>query len=390
MLCSLSVGQTGPVQPVQPADLLAAVESVLAADLEARRAEVLAIDARLADDVDRLVGYISSGGKRLRPQFLCWGWLAATCGGARRPDGAVPDGALPDGVIRAAAALEFVQACALIHDDIIDHSDVRRGQPSMHRSVQKAHAGNGWSGDSADFGTSTALLLGDLALAWADDLFHDGLDRLGHPAGAAAAWRAMRTEVLGGQLLDLRISVDESPDPRLAAADALVVNRYKTAAYTVERPLHLGAALGGASPALIDTLRRYGTAIGVGFQLRDDLLGVFGDPSRTGKPAGGDLIEGKKTVLLALTRAALLDQPDRLAELDAGIGSSLDPEAVDRLTALVAGTWAPAQIEARIDGLVTAGLAALDAIDDQGDLLIDPNTAAQLRLLAMAASARDR
>ena len=195
----------------------------------------------------------------------------------------------------------------------------------MHRSVQKAHAGNGWSGDSADFGTSTALLLGDLALAWADDLFHDGLDRLGHPAGAAAAWRAMRTEVLGGQLLDLRISVDESPDPRLAAADALVVNRYKTAAYTVERPLHLGAALGGATPATIDALRRYGTAIGVGFQLRDDLLGVFGDPSRTGKPAGGDLIEGKKTVLLALTRQALLDQPDRLAELDAGIGSCPRP-----------------------------------------------------------------
>ncbi len=368
MLCSLSVGHT---DSVQPADLVTAIESVLAAELEARSAEVVAIDARLADDVDRLISYVSSGGKRLRPQFLCWGWLAG------RPDATQP----PAGVIKAAAALELVQACALIHDDIIDHSDVRRGQSSLHRLVQKVHAGNGWSGDSADFGTSTALLLGDLALAWADDLFDDGLALLGHPAGAATAWRAMRTEVLGGQLLDLRISADESPDPAAAAVDAMLVNRYKTAAYTVERPLHLGAALGGATPATIDALRRYGTAIGIGFQLRDDLLGVFGDPSRTGKPAGGDLIEGKRTVLLATARAALLKDPAGPAELDAGIGVALDPDGVERLTALVAGTGAPEIIESRIDELVAEGMAALDGIE--------PVSADNLRRLALAASARD-
>ncbi len=358
---------------MQPTDLLIAVESVLAAELSARRTEVIAIDDRLADDVDRLISYISSGGKRLRPQFLCWGYLA---GG---PD-AGPE--LPLGVIKAAAALELVQACALIHDDIIDHSDVRRGQPSMHRSVQRAHASQGWAGDSADFGTSTALLLGDLALAWADDLFNDGLADLGHPSGAARAWRAMRSEVLGGQLLDLRISVDEAADPDSAAADAMVVNRFKTAAYTVERPLHLGAALGGASDATTDALRSYGIAIGIGFQLRDDLLGMFGDPSRTGKPAGGDLIEGKRTVLLAMARAALLGRPAELAELDAGIGTPLDAAGVDRLTALVAGTGAPEAIEARIEALVTDGLAALADIE--------PAAAANLRRLAQAASARDR
>src|ERR1700712_2679419 len=247
MWCSLSVRHTGPVHP------FAAVESALSAELAERRQEVVSIDGRLADDVDRLIAYISSGGKRLRPQFLCWGWLAV--GGGSPAE-------LPAGVVKAAAALELVQACALIHDDIIDHSDTRRGQPSMHRSVQKQHAGNGWSGDSATFGTSTALLLGDLALAWADDLFDEGSAELGAPIGAAAAWRAMRTEVLAGQLLDLRISVDQSPDPQSAAADAMVVNRYKTAAYTVERPLHLGAALGGAAPATIAALRRYGAAVG--------------------------------------------------------------------------------------------------------------------------------
>ncbi len=367
---------------MQSADLLAAVESVLTAELAARRAQVVAIDDRLAADVDRLIGYISSGGKRLRPQFLCWGWLAA--GGASAPL------ELPDGVVRAAGALEFVQACALIHDDIIDHSDVRRGRPSMHRSVQQAHAGNGWAGDSAAFGTSTALLLGDLALAWADDLFNDGLSALGHPAGAASAWRAMRTEVLGGQLLDLRISAEEAADPGSAAADAMVVNRYKTAAYTVERPLQVGAALGGAPQPTIDALRRYGAAIGVGFQLRDDLLGVFGDPALTGKPAGGDLIEGKKTVLLAMARAALLGHPERLAELDAGIGTALDPQGVEQLTRLVAATGAPAAIEARIDELFTDGLAALDAVDESGVALVGADAAANLRRLAEAASARDR
>ena len=359
-----------------------AVESALTAELVRRRRDVVSIDDRLADDVDRLIAFISSGGKRLRPQFLCWGFLSTRAAGSPSE--------LPAGVIKAAAALELIQACALIHDDIIDHSDTRRGQPSMHRSVQKQHAGNGWSGDAADFGTSTALLLGDLALAWADDLFDEAMADLGAPTGAAAAWRAMRTEVLVGQLLDLRISVDQSPDPQSAAADATAVNRYKTAAYTVERPLHLGAALGGAALSTIAALRRYGTAIGIGFQLRDDLLGVFGDPARTGKPAGGDLIEGKQTVLLALARAALLDKPERLAELDDGVGGDLDPAGVERLTAIMADTGAPTEIEDRIGTLVAAGLAALDEVDDQGGAVIAAAAAENLRRLAEAASSRDR
>jgi geranylgeranyl diphosphate synthase type I len=297
---------------------------------------------------------------------------------------------VPVGVIQAAAALELIQACALIHDDIIDRSDTRRGRPSVHRSVEKLHADSGWTGDAAHFGVSAALLIGDLALAWADDLFVAGLSGLGSPVEAVEAWRAMRTEVLAGQLLDLRITADEAADPQTAAADATIVNRYKTAAYTVERPLHLGAALARARPATVDALRRYGQAIGVAFQLRDDLLGVFGDPAVTGKPAGGDLIEGKRTVLLAMARAALAGSAERLAELDQGIGTSLGPAEIDRLTQLVAETGAPQAIEARISALLTEGLAALDATDSGGRPLIRSDAASDLRALALAATARER
>jgi geranylgeranyl diphosphate synthase type I len=361
-------------------EVSAAVESVLTVELAVRRAEVAAIDPRLTDDVDRLVHHLFGGGKRLRPQFLCAGWQAATVGTA----------AVPAGVLKAAAALELIQACALIHDDIIDRSDTRRGSPSVHRSVQKLHADRGWFGDPAHFGLSTALLLGDLALAWADDLFATGLAEMGGPTEALAAWRAMRTEVLAGQLLDVRTTADRALDVEGAAADAMVVNRYKTAAYTVERPLHIGAALAGASPATITALRGYGTAIGLAFQLRDDLLGVFGNPAVTGKPAGDDLIEGKRTVLLAMARSALTDSPALLAELDGGVGTALGPAQVDRLTALIAQTAAPDATEARIAELLQTGLDALAVVDGAGHPLIGEAAGAALHSLALAATTRVR
>lgn len=337
--------------------------------MNARRTEVAGIDGRLTDEVDRLFDHLDAGGKRLRPQFLCWGYRAAVPGGAE----------IPRGVLRAAAALELIQACALIHDDIIDRSDTRRGRPSMHRAAEKEHAGSGWSGDAAHFGVSDALLIGDLALVWADDLFEQGLDEQDRPPDAQAAWRSMRTEALAGQLLDLRITTDQGADPASAADDAMLVNRFKTAAYTVERPLHIGAALGGAPAGTIAALREYGRSIGLAFQLRDDLLGVFGDPKVTGKPAGGDLVEGKKTVLLALARAGLVGRSE-LAELDACVGTALDPAGVDRLTGIMSSTDARARVEERISALLAGGLGALDGV---------PGDAAEgLRGLALAATTR--
>jgi geranylgeranyl diphosphate synthase type I len=347
---------------------------VIAAELGRRRAEMIAVDSRLAPLADLLVDFVASGGKRLRPEFLWCGWRAA--------GGAVDS----EPVLTVGAALELIQACALIHDDVIDRSDSRRGRPATHRAVAKEHADAGLSGDSEHFGVSAAVLLGDLALAWADDLYTTGAAELGAVQRSLPVWRAMRTEVLSGQLLDLVATAAVTTDPATQAADAMRVNRFKTAAYTVERPLHLGAALAEASAETVAALRTYGADIGVAFQLRDDLLGVYGDPAVTGKPAGDDLLEGKRTLLLATARAALAGDPHLLAELDAGVGSAgADPA---RLAEIIAGTGAPDVLEARIDELVGSGLAAVDQVDAQGRPVIAAAARERLTALAHAATAR--
>jgi geranylgeranyl diphosphate synthase type I len=350
------------------------LQVVIADELGRRRAEVVAIDPRLATLADLLVDFVAGGGKRLRPEFLWCGWRAA--------DGAVD----AEPVLTVGAALELIQACALIHDDVIDRSERRRGRPATHRAVAKQHADAGLHGDSEHFGVSAAVLLGDLALAWADDLFTAGAAELGAVGRSLPVWRAMRTEVLSGQLLDLVATAAVTTDAASQAADAMRVNRFKTAAYTVERPLHLGAELAGAGAETVAALRSYGADVGVAFQLRDDLLGVYGDPAVTGKPAGDDLLEGKRTLLLATARSALADDPLASGELDAGVGSAdADPA---RLAAIIAGTGAPAVLETRIDELVGRGLAALDRVDAAGRPVIAAAARRRLIELAHAATAR--
>jgi geranylgeranyl diphosphate synthase type I len=344
---------------------------VITDELARHRAEVVAVDPRLAADVDLLVQFVTEGGKRLRPEFLWCGWVAG---------GGATTGRDVHAVLQVGAALELLQACALVHDDIIDRSERRRGQPSTHRAVAKQHADAGLAGDPDHYGSSVAVLLGDLALAWSDDLFVAGASALGAVHRAAPVWRAMRTEVLAGQLLDLAVTASTDPDPGAQERDAMRVNRYKTAAYTVERPLQLGAALSGARAATVDALRCYGTDVGVAFQLRDDLLGVYGDPTVTGKPAGDDLAEGKRTVLLALARAALAGDVRLLAELDAGVGApDGDP---DRMAAIIAGTGAVDVVEAQIAALAGSAVAALAGIE--------PVARRRLVELAGAATARAR
>jgi geranylgeranyl diphosphate synthase, type I len=368
------VAHTPPAAAPAPPDgaLRAAVEVALTAELTLRRAELLAVDARLAAVADLLVDFVADG-KRLRPEFLWWGWRAG--GGRADPADCAP-------VIRIAAALELIQACALVHDDVIDRSETRRGRPSVHVAVAKSHADAGRLGDADQHGLAVAVLLGDLALAWADDLFTAAAHQLRALDRVQQPWRGMRTEVLAGQLLD--VSMGPTGGGAGALADAMTVNRYKTAAYTVERPLHLGAALAGASMAAIDRLRRYGVAIGTAFQLRDDLLGVFGDPAVTGKPAGGDLTEGKRTVLVARARTRLAGDPGLLADLDAGLGST-DAGAVQAATAAIDVSGAAGDLEDDVAALVAEGLKALEAPPG----LPDEATAA-LRDLAVRATARRR
>jgi geranylgeranyl diphosphate synthase type I len=348
------------------------VEAALTTYLRNRTTDAAGIDPLFGEATDALAEFVLAGGKRIRPTFAWWGWRGA--GGAVDAPEAVA-------VLRAISALELIQACALIHDDLMDASATRRGRPTVHVEFARKHAAARWQGQPARFGAAAAILLGDLALAWADDmLYAAGLS----PAAlrrVAPAWRAMRTEVLGGQYLD--VLHQSTGDTSVRAA--LQIDRYKTAAYTVERPLHLGAAIADAPPELVNAYRRFGADIGVAFQLRDDLLGVFGDPEVTGKPAGDDLREGKRTLLVAvaLERADQRGRSDaRQVILDAVGNPGLDGSDVDRVRGLLTELGAVQAVEQRIAALTGSALDALTAAD-----VAEP-AAGQLAELAVTATRR--
>ncbi|MFR9753150.1 polyprenyl synthetase family protein [Nocardia sp. 004] len=356
-------------QPGTPA-FGTAIAEILTGFFGTRRATVERLGPVFAEAADVLEQFVLRGGKRTRPAFAWIGWLGAG-GNATGPEA--------DAVLTACTALELVQACALIHDDIIDSSQTRRRFPTVHVDFTQRHREREWAGDAAHFGTSVAILIGDLALAWADDMVHSaGLEQAAL-SRFTPVWAAMRTEVLGGQLLD--ITGEAGADESIEAA--LRINRYKTAAYTVERPLHLGAALAAADHGLIEAYRTFGTAIGIAFQLRDDLLGVFGDPAVTGKPSGDDLREGKRTVLLAeALRRADDTAPAVAALLRSGIGTELSAEAVQRLRALLIELGAVDAVERRIAELTERGLAAIETSS------ATPVAKERLRAMALAATER--
>lgn len=356
-------------QPGTPA-FVTAVEDALTRFFATRRPATERLGPVFVEATAALEQFVLRGGKRTRPAFAWTGWLGAG-GDPQAPDAAA--------VLTACSALELVQACALIHDDIIDSSRTRRRFPTVHVDFEQRHRDRGWSGDSAHFGASVAILVGDLALSWADDMVHASGLAPAAIARFAPVWADMRTEVLGGQLLD--INGEAGGDESVEAA--LRINRYKTAAYTVERPLHLGAAIAAADQDLIEAYREFGTAIGIAFQLRDDLLGVFGDPAVTGKPSGDDLREGKRTVLLAeALRRADDSDPAAAALLRASIGTDLSAEQVQRLRALLVELGAVDEVEHRIAELTDTGLAAIEASS--------ATTAAKERLRAMALAATKR
>lgn len=334
--------------------------------LAGRRDLVAGVDPR----VDRLAGlladFVLDGGKRLRPRFALAGWAAAA------PD-AVP---APGEVVTACAALELIQACALVHDDIVDASDTRRGRPTVHRAGEAVHRAEGWVGDGPRYGVSQAILLGDLALTWADEMFvRSGVD----PAAldrALAPWYSMKTEVLSGQMLDVLAEAAGTTDEQTPTR----VNRFKTAAYTVERPLHIGAELAGAGTDTIAALREFGVAVGQAFQLRDDLLGVFGDPDVTGKPSGDDLREGKRTLLSA--RAIALAPVADADFLSGVLGTDLTGPDLERARRVLVGSGAVASVETEIDALTSRALSALDSD------AVSAHSRATLRTLAEAATRR--
>lgn len=256
------------------------------------------------------------------------------------------------------SALELLHASALVHDDVIDDSATRRGRPTAHVKFAALHRNRRWQGSSDRFGMSAAVLLGDLALVWADDI----VTGIGLPDDARRrvqrVWAAIRTEVLGGQYLDI---VAEASGAE-SVSSAMTVNIFKTASYTVARPLQLGAAAAADRPDVSELFHQIGTDLGVAFQLRDDVLGVFGDPAVTGKPSGDDLRSGKRTVLL-VEAVELADASNPLVAklLRTSIGTDLTDGQVRDLRDAIEAVGALAAVEDRIERLTGQALSALQA-----------------------------
>ncbi|GAA2016147.1 polyprenyl synthetase family protein [Microbacterium ulmi] len=280
------------------------------------------------------------GGKRLRGRFCIAGWRAVA-------EVAGPAEAPPREVVAAAAALEIFQAAALVHDDLIDNSDTRRGRPAAHRALERAHRDAAWVGDAEAFGRSASILLGDLLVAWSDDLLEEGLADADASAASAARreYASMRREVTVGQFLDVaeESAFRTAPDDRHAER-ALRVASLKSARYSIQQPLVIGGALAGADAAQLASLVAFGHPVGMAFQLRDDVLGVFGDEAATGKPSGDDLREGKRTVLVAFTRERLAPPARRI--LDELVGDpALDADQIASLQRTIVETGALDRVE---------------------------------------------
>jgi geranylgeranyl diphosphate synthase, type I len=365
-------GVFDPTRPLSGGFRVAVSERV-AAFVE-RQAPVLAGMGPELEPVRTMAADLLAGGKRLRPAFAAWGHVAGA---------GLPADDLVAPLLDAAASFDLLHASALVHDDVMDSSDVRRGQPAAHRRFEALHGEVGWLGDSPAFGRAGAILLGDLLIMWSAQLLAESGLAAAALARALPLVDRMRTEVTCGQYLDMvvqaqplprwlgAVDAEGAPTGRLdlgaALRDADRVTEHKSARYTVVRPLQAGAAIGGAPEAVLDQLAAYGSPLGRAFQFRDDLLGVFGDPEVTGKPAGDDLREGKRTVLVAQAYART-DAAGRRLLVDLLGDPELGADGVARLQELITDSGATDEVETMITTTYEQALAALEAADvtDEG------------------------
>ena len=374
MVIAVSPGNPyGETQPTDAGGVRAEVGCLLSEYLEDRVTAADKLDQDFAADLAaRLAAFTLHGGKMLRPVLAWWGWLAG---------GGVSGGDEARAALRACSAIELLQSFALAHDDVMDATPTRRGAPSFHAAHTAQHRARALAGDAQRYGESMAILVGDLAMAWADDLLHESLEELPTRAAAHAVWRDMRTEVMAGQYLDLRAQAHGERSER----GAVRIDLLKTATYTVERPLHLGAAMAGAPAETVTALRGYGGDVGVAFQLRDDLADAYGDSDRTGKETGEDLREGKNTLLLAAGLRLAEERGDtaalRILRLVGGSpeGSPepVDPDAAARALERVG---ARDLVRRRCRELAERGLGQLAPLD------LDPAVREGLRCFAETAA----
>jgi geranylgeranyl diphosphate synthase, type I len=341
--------------------------------VEATLSDFLASEAVALESADPALGalanlarsYVLGHGKRLRPTFGYWGWRGVA--------GETP--AL-ERVLPALSGLELLHAFALVQDDVMDGSTTRRGRPTAHQVLAAEHTAAGRAGSAGRFGSAGAVLLGDLLLVWADRMQLQATVPTGALLAARRHYDEMRIATIAGQYLDV---LSDAESHAWSVERALRVARLKTAGYTVTGPLLLGAALADSGPAaqVAHAYRTYGAAVGEAFQLRDDLLGVFGDPGVTGKPAGDDLRTGKPTVLLLTARRlATATQQAALCK------PALDPDDIDRLADVVAETGAVAAVEVMVERRTGAAIDALDQVP------IDPTARTALTDLAITATHR--
>ncbi|WP_266719768.1 polyprenyl synthetase family protein [Streptomyces sp. NBC_00199] len=351
------------------ADVPAAVGRVLDALLAERVEHAAALDPVFGRDLaERVARCTVEGGKRMRSQFVWWA-LRACGGGAGEAEAALSVG----------AALELIQTCALVHDDVMDGSRLRRGRLALHAVVTAQYADAVPADRARRFGEAAAILAGDLALAWADDT----VAAVEAPRDTVRAvrdlWSTMRTEMVAGQYLDIQGQATSS----VSLARAVRAACLKSALYSVERPLALGAALAGADAARSAALCSAGRCVGIAFQLRDDLADAFGDPLRTGKPAGGDIRAGKPTYLVAVAQARAESTGDRRggAVLRRSLGrADLSESGLAEVRDVLVSTGARDLVEAKIDRLVAQGMRHLDSV------VLEPQGRKRLRRLLHASA----
>lgn len=359
-VAAMSRSETGTGAPASLAAVGERAEARIRALLDAERERWRQVDPALTEALDALHDLVAAGGKRLRPAFCHWAFVGA---------GGDPDDAV---AVDAGAALELLHSFALVHDDIMDGSDRRRGRPSVHRAFIDRHEEAGWRGPAPRFGEGAAILVGDFAFVYSDML----MARVS--PGARAIFDELRIELCVGQFLDLSATALGGRD----ATQARTIEWYKSGKYTVERPLHLGAALAGRLDELQGPLSAFGLPLGEAFQMRDDLLGVFGAEAVTGKPVGDDLREGKLTPLLAAAVARA--GADDLRLLERVGNGDLTGDEISAICELLVAKGAVAEIEADIERLFGESLAALE------DVPISDRAKAALADLGRFVAWRDR
>jgi geranylgeranyl diphosphate synthase type I len=368
-------------------NLLGQVQANLDSFCQKQRTDFEAISTDLIPVVDYTQSLLQ-GGKRFRALFCYWAWRACLSDSSyHQSEQEIQDS--EQAIAGIAASLEMFHAAALVHDDLLDQSDTRRGAPAIHKRFETLHKEKSWAGAPERFGVAGSVLVGDLMLGWSSEIFGDALLHSPNREIESACrdeFSLMRVEVMAGQYLDVleeNAAATRPVSEGVGRAEKVIL--YKTAKYSIEAPLRIGAAFAGADPAKLSQFTQFGIPLGIAFQLRDDILGVFGDPSVTGKPAGDDLREGKRTVLVALTLEALTERSPSMAESFEELLTSreLDTHQIAFMQKLIKDSGALEKTERMIVELGDRSLESLDTAN------LEESAKATLKALALKVISRD-